>query len=481
MTGSWFHCSGCDVDGDMLQLAMLILQVDATTAIKMLRAKACFCKMRHIKHPVLIRAYEETIVAQRNQVTQYHKLVTNYVPDDDFKALHTQMQIDPSIAPDKWKAVMSNFVGHCDGDATRKIFIVQTGHSSAVVAPPKWKKYMVVTYHDLPHRICGFQLFNASLTDKEKKSYCPVNKLFGEAGLSFYDNLSVINQQFEETAFILDSIEHSIRIQFKWSKDNSKPLPLGSFYNSGTEASTSSFVWHNLPKRDWVLWGESPSKELFNHAACSGGRIVLGQIDEKYTNKPVMWLHNIKRRARPWDKALEAYMPMMSDKLLKQILFNLDLDTEGWRRFLSDMGREARRRVTTLRQLEWPTKRIRLSSNKTNRQTEVVETTNGWMADGVMIFNGRLHVSMIWMDEFGEVWAKGWIYYGKRQEVPFMAKETTLRDSGPYGIQKVITEASLRENATLPIFEPFWVDKLYSLSMMFRRPRVQRNKLTPNP
>jgi hypothetical protein len=103
------------------------------------------------------------------------------------------------------------------------------------------------------------------------------------------------------------------------------------------------------------------------------------------------------------------------------------------------------------------------------------------MADGVMIFNGRLHVSMIWMDEFGEVWAKGWIYYGKRQEVPFMAKETTLRDSGPYGIQKVITEASLRENATLPIFEPFWVDKLYSLSMMFRRPRVQRNKLTPNP
>ena len=345
--GTWHYCFDCQQSGDIIELAAAVWEVPVSTAVRRLHNEGVPIPTERVD-AATINKYVTSHPEYRARVNGMWHKAAEHLPrasSRTLRALKRKFRLDADIPLARWDAGMGKMVGGIGHLAVEKTFCPKGVIGKRCVSGGRtfkgrgWADVVVVPYHDLPGRICGF-MFVGRHGKKEDRVFRVPNMRAGnhsltEAGLACWHGA-------EKCTFLTDHVVGvgdpflALRLQVKHHTTARTPLPLVAFHD-GQRARTQN-AWKALPGKTPVLWGWKLTPSLVYQAIRADGKLVLTHLDEVNPNRidhfvrdndPRQLMLRLVKKARPWRDFLAAWADEVADGAVSSLL--LGLETYGVR------------------------------------------------------------------------------------------------------------------------------------------------------
>ena len=394
----WFHCSGCDFAGDLIEFLASYQGGDIEDAVAMLETNNLFkvplapdelpgYLNHHIEYRARINKFwhESQRGPIRPKGKSGHALLRDFgMSDNAYRdmwpehegqlfGLAQRRDVEDLFAPLSYEnQERSNRNGRKSvrrggGSGERRVF---PGH--------RWDDVIVVPFYDLPGRIIGFTFVgrggdpNAGdfVYKRANIGYCGQRPK--ESGLGMMPALgSRPHHIFGNVAFVLTDAKAAIILHSSHLRDSRKPLPVVLV------KSTRDLDVLTLPPdvagRQLIFCGPLmkvlPLAHIHNGQVCDHSFTDF-EFDRKIRHSPAGYLHDFRNRAVPWISALRQHLPKLARGEAEILISRLKLTPKESRALTQGLGGEVSERFAELEP-------YRLNRTLIGGQV-VTETPEGW-------------------------------------------------------------------------------------------------------
>lgn len=375
--GSWFHCASCAFRGDAIELTSKAWGLTVEASLYKLDESTCSILPEYLG-AAHIANYTNNYIDRRERMGKFWELARSKAeaPDHPIARLRRTLGFRESNPSE----LLSPYIGYADrvdieecfwpgrlnyrrGEAS-KSRRTTAGGERGTFSGPGWTHMIVIPFHDLPGRISGFALigrdghptddcaFRPTLptitigashgTDGTTQRYRP-----GEAGLAFLPALlGPPSPDFGDTAFVIDDLYLTVRMQAHAIADGGKLLPAVTPWSRSPVKTRRGL--EALPIRPSVFWTANPSVALFRQAKAVDGRISLlskAEILRLDARRGTALLRAVEKSTVGWEAALERFAVKLDRGECEDMFLRLNMTRDEKDRFLDGCGEDARRRL----------------------------------------------------------------------------------------------------------------------------------------
>lgn len=486
--GNWHHCFGCGSTGDLLELA-------AKTWALSMRATLVRLAQHGIDFPPDtttaggIAAYQEYHLDVRQRVNAFwehaRRNLINHSAHGGNIARNLRIQKDLPIK--LWLERGGRYIGGTHWRVAERLFRPNSkpGKGQHRMFPGRnWDDLLVLPFHDLPHRICGFLFIGRDggtadfvyrslgtlVTSGNRFASPPV-----ETGLFMYDVLftrTAGSRQFGNTIFVVNSPVIAARMQARHLLDHDLPLPITSTYTTQTMTTSNKprrlvahTTWESQPGFRYVFWNPQFSTNILSLAARLGGRVLFVGRDinmQRMTTRS--WLSYIHAHAEPWQVVLERALRNMPHRLRINVLKRLDIPAGIFKTFIHKCHTDLRNA------LEDSEAGCKIVNTAYIGKEKVIEDAAGWrLGNNTHVSNTIIRIDHLIQrrDQFGECYYQGRLIQGDK-EVNFVEHVDALAKRGPDIIAKRLSNAGMQ---TL-IGNAHYKRQLFDIALQLRPPQT---------
>lgn len=344
--GAWHYCFDCKSSGDMIELAAAYWNTDITTAVHKLYAAGLPLSEKYITAEGIAR-YRKCYVKRRRTIKKLwlrsqEYMLSNESPQISF--LREKFRVHTQIPNTRWKIGPGNMIG-----AFRSLDIEKAFNASGVidgrcVSPDrvfkggKWKDVLVVPYHDLPDRICGFLFIGRHGERQDFIFYNPrlatrvAPHHYREAGLACFWAVEHSHNMCGDHIVACGDAMLACRLHLRHFNQANTALPLVAYYD-GSRARTVQ-AWKAIRSKIPVIWGWRMTASLVYQAMLSFGKIAITElistkrerIDHFVRNAdPTVIIKRVIKKAKPWKQAVYEWSERVDDGQLETLITGLSV------------------------------------------------------------------------------------------------------------------------------------------------------------
>lgn len=496
LNGQWFHCSGCQFAGDLIEFSAKMLKFPIGGCINFLEFHQLFesklCdddlaryKTQQIDFRLRFRQFWEAAKhapSQTATVGTNGRLVLRRFCLNDFVYQETWCErggrlfgiakrqvIEDLFAPMSYEEQdRLNRQGRSSrrrggGPGKRRLF---EGHD--------WDEILVIAHFDLPGRIIGFTFIGGDLDNplivfKRINLGCSVSRP-RESGLGFLEALNgAPHPSFERTVFIFFDVELATLLHARHLRSFARPLPV--VLARSTRDVRLLHLPPNMEECKLIFCGNLretlPLAKAFN-GNVSSYQVSEAEIRENLKHRdPVSFLWQFQKRAVSWFAALQRSMPLLPKPELEVLLGSLQLSPRE-----SEMVQRGLNGAASERFAELTPHRIQCKQVPVGAFT-VEETQDGWIARKEqveqLICNRPIRIESIYQIDSVDV-AYGISVRMDDSTAKFVATKADLKHDSLFDF--VAWQLRNEFNEHLEFVPHKWGKLALSLALQFSKPEI---------
>jgi len=408
----------------------------------------------------------------------------------DINFIQNKLGLNSNLNAGIWRERMGRFIGAADcarADQTFRVSVTTKNEAirgrGRIFKGGKWQNLIVVPFHDMPDRVCGF-LFVGRNAEIEDIIYKPLYSLLSkkpadtiiEAGVCMVEVLhSEVShaRDFKNNVFVTVNPFDALRIQNRHMRDSSLPLPIvGSYHGIYTTTRgaqnfnvATANVWEHFPDKNFIFWTRKPTAAAFNMASRSNGRIcILKGRKDLFWRSGKQWLQTLQEQAKPWMVALEHVVEKTNEKDLQDFLQQLRIPPQRYHEFIKTCSQRLRTRIENA-------SGVKLNKKVFVNNKAITQNENGWWEDktGAQISNAIIRIEHILYRELDDTtFYKGVIAF-KGNLLPFCANATAIEKN----TFKWMRQRLIAEKKEIMASASNWSKYAIEIALQFHSPLVQ--------
>lgn len=496
LNAQWFHCSGCQFAGDLIEFAAKVLKFPIGGCINYLEYHQLFesklCdddlasyKTQQIDFRLRFRKFWEAakhVPSETATIGTNGRLVLRRFCLNDFVyqenwcerggrlfGIAKRQVIEDLFAPlsyeeqDRLNRQGRSSRRRGGGPGKRRLF---EGHD--------WDEILVIAHFDLPGRIIGFTFIGGDLDNplivfKRINLGCSVSRP-RESGLGFLEALNgAPHPSFERTVFVFFDVELATLLHARHLRSFPRPLPV--VLARSTRDVRLLHLPPNLEECKLIFCGNLretlPLAKAFN-GNVSSYQVSEAEIRENLKHRdPVSFLWQFQKRAVSWFTALQRSMPSLPKPELEVLLGSLQLSPRE-----SEMVQRGLNGTASERFAELTPHRIHCKQVAVGAFT-VEETQDGWIARKEqveqLICNRPIRIESIYQIDSVDV-AYGVSVSLDDGTVKFVATKADLKTDSLFDF--VAGQLRNNFNEHLEYIPHKWGKLALSLALQFSKPSI---------
>ena len=336
--------------------------------------------------------------------------------------------------------------------------------SSRLFTGTGWDEVLVLPFHDLPGRICGFLILgrdgdplNGDVFYRSIPHGC-ASDLPHESGLFMFDTLDLKpDRRTDGKVFVCSDPILAVQLQARSVYTVCRPLPLVATWRDHKHAPRR--VWNNLTTKNLLCFGPNRT-HTFRDALASGTAVGEYRPRTRGLHPELGMLHDVRRSARPVLEAIRDELWQQNPSQARAWVDSLSLSEAQWADLQHLAGEgfwdciddtPAVRRVTV--------------AGKT-----IVETATGWaLAKGNRsLCNAKIRIQEIATLADGRQWISG---------VAVLAGEShsfdaSLADVDRRGLLPIIRDKLLKRGGEILVYDRHWAKLGWDIAIAFQSPQL---------
>jgi hypothetical protein len=488
LDSQWFYCHDCQFAGDMIELAAAVWKMNPLNTLR--KAQSIGIPLpRAVVMEGLVESYVEQRLNPRGRAKQFWDEARKFFMASEsgsLRGLQHLLGVQEHLTP-AWLEHGSIFIGAASLDTARSLF--RTSHRSDLFKGKGWQDVLVIPFWDLPGRICGF-LFVGRKGGVDDMIYraAPefVQQTRGKCGRAIEAGttmaMAVLQQKqrhevFGNTVFVMDDPVAALRLQIRYMRNTSIPMPLIATYDK--KPYQTRCVWNWLPTDDAVFWSPKQSTETLRQAKEADAKVsLLGtklhQDELRYRARtPESWFRQVKEKTIPWQVALQKRLDASTQSQMEELLLELDITGGELREFIAGCPPTLAKQLqdihdgrSTVRKVPYGKRVINESSSGWAVEGGVIHP-HGSREKGFVICNAILRIESILHASDGRSYYQGVVLF-KNETVEFTEKVGTL-DAGAWEWMKKLLVGHGFET---PTALSMWTSRVMDISLRFCQPEV---------
>jgi hypothetical protein len=317
--------------------------------------------------PETVTQYDQNFLVARDRLDAFWATCQQHLANDHVEVRHILRKFNfrKELRGETWIAHGGRYIGACSALEAVQAFCPKadktTQHASRVFRGKNWDGVVVIPFHDLPGRICGFLFIgrDGNGSDFVYRNISQAHHRSGgplETGLAMYDTLwkKTATTVFNNTTFVIDNVLMAMRLQLQHMNDHTLPLPLVATYNVKAKTTrtnrdmqlASEAVWRSQPHRRYIFWSPKLAAATIDMASHVGGKVFVGYADAVPSRLlPVAQLRKVYKKAERWEAALENALTSQSDSGITNTLQHLQMSPATLRTFLLQCPPDLQQRI----------------------------------------------------------------------------------------------------------------------------------------
>jgi len=469
-TSRWLRCSKCLFHGDTIETYGRMRGItDAREAFQQVVRDGLFRASWSEVTPEIVESYISNYPNQRRRLNRiWNNLREVYGLDNPNLCARTQREHLWGGGSAYPKHRLKQFLG---GGLRRDL--IQIFGDRKVVPRRGYHTNLVLSYQDVPDRICAFQFLGDT---EERFRYFPglVRRMGAdsEGGLAMLDAL----EPYEDTVFAVHDPRVALMIHFRHFTKFEWPLKLVA-YNDNTRNA-----WNSVKARRVIFWGPEPDQRVFAQARQLGldaGYVTTHPAPRNRSVKFHEYLYDtptqsiprlMERFALPWPDALaQAVMKRdMDDAILRDLNATLQFNHKERGAIVEAFPARYRDRVRYSLDDENASRSVTLGGSnileadaswyiaRSNRQRELI-------SDAIV----RVEREII-DDDSKDIFWEGFVRFAG-EDIPF--HENTKRLSPQSAMFDWLMNVTRSAGLGEPVIQPAWAKRLFGLTQRFSAPR----------
>jgi hypothetical protein len=348
--GPWTTCDGCQLHGDVIELAAACWKLDPYAAVERLIEAGIEVgtvlaseQSRHV----------QTRLWARNRAIQafWKEAQLNFVEGLLERAEHLYAGL--GFTGTLHRTAREN-LSHIVGTVTRQALIslgrLCSGTTRQIFPETELSELLAVPFCDLPGRIVGFMAIGET-GGKESKvlhTYAPLSRRrnAGIGNLGVWHHAPI--KDLGESVYLLDDVGTYLRLHSRHARATHRRLPV-MLSTRGHIAHTDRFS-ASLPRRPIIVLGhESHAAELFRLAYMTGGAVAHHRdLNENSCADPPQFLKQMRQCSLPWDIRLRTVLGQSDAVAIATIFNSINLSNADMVQFIAHTPKPLQARLSQL-------------------------------------------------------------------------------------------------------------------------------------
>jgi hypothetical protein len=498
LEGQWFHCPSCHGQGDMIELAAAVWELEIPDAISRLKRLGFAVPDKADE----VNAYQRQHVGYRQRLQELWTGARKRLDDSGTLVrlthqLGTLCTVPEGRRLDGPAAILRGSdtvtVERCFAPGSMKHADARPQRHNpserALFRGSGWGEVLLTPFYDVLWRVCAFAFIGRNADPSEdivfkRGNFGPPRAMGNEAGLAMHPRVLEASERWDDAIIAMGDLITACRLQMRHLESNLLPLPLAVWHDSrdfpswhaGKHLVRTRNAWEMVGNRKIVFWMPAATLATFHQAISTGGKIstVGPREPDECSLKEYCWKYtpedlakHVLDHARPWPEVLSHHLDALSGPAAENFLAQLELSGVDLDAVTTRLRHGTRLRVARIRAA------VQAPQSIDFERRTIVQRDNKWYAltrkgPDELIMNAALRIdAVVWASGAKQAYYAGRVHY-EDQVVEFCVGKETIDKKCFEWLERLLVE-----NLSAWLVQgPTWSKRIGAIAMQFQKPEV---------